>query len=75
MWLFKLFKFPIHLLDSYGRTASDLRPGTPPHWDAPGGTQGIPMTNYYDNRPWMLKDKVLEIIDKYRKMEKNDETN
>ena len=28
------------------------------------------MTNYYDNRPWMLKDKVLEVIDKYRKMEK-----
>ena len=25
------------------------------------------MTNYYDNRPWMLKDKVLEIIDKYTK--------
>lgn len=24
------------------------------------------MTNYYDNRPWMLKDKVLEIIDKYK---------
>ena len=25
------------------------------------------MTNYYDNRPGMLKDKVLEIIDKYAK--------